>query len=357
MGKNKELKVVFSGGGTGGHYYPALSVLKYLNKYYNKLEVIYFTTKGRIEEKKLPTDFPKAKLIPLNTKGLERPLYNFKNINRAFEVLKDTHKVEKIIKEFKPVFGFLTGGYVTVPVGLALKKQNIPFYLHEQNSTLGISNKVLSRWAKKVFVSYEQTKTNDKFILTGNPVRTPENEIPRSYLLNFGINDLNKRCILVFGGSLGSNEIDELMLKVYEKEKINNYIHITKNPEKFKQFPNVFTFEYLENLYELMAISDGVISRAGATTLAEIQFYDLSAILIPWKGAAENHQLKNALSLQKKGKVAVFDEENVEIDRLINFLNCIQPKNEEYIYTPKINRATESIVNNILWAGCGAEGR
>ncbi|KUK82786.1 MAG: UDP-N-acetylglucosamine--N-acetylmuramyl-(pentapeptide) pyrophosphoryl-undecaprenol N-acetylglucosamine transferase [Petrotoga mobilis] len=347
MRKNEELKVVFSGGGTGGHYYPALSVIKYLDRCYNKLDVIYFTTKGRIEEKKLPTDFPKAKLIPLNTKGLERPLYNVKNINRAFEVLRNKRKVEKIIKEFKPVFGFLTGGYVTVPVGLALKKQNIPFYLHEQNSILGISNKVLSRWAKKVFVSYEETKLNDKFILTGNPVRTPENEIPRTYLRSFGIKDLNKRCILVFGGSLGSNEIDELMYRVYNKEKINNYIHITKNQEKFKQFPNVFTFEYIENLYELMAVSDEVISRAGATTLAEIQFYDLSAILIPWKGAAENHQLKNALSLQKKGKVVVFDEENVEIDELINFLNQIQPKNEKFIYTPKINKATESIVNNI----------
>jgi UDP-N-acetylglucosamine--N-acetylmuramyl-(pentapeptide) pyrophosphoryl-undecaprenol N-acetylglucosamine transferase len=347
MKNNKELKVVFSGGGTGGHYYPALSVLKYLNKYYNKLEVIYFTTKERIEEKKLPTDFPKAKLISLNTKGLERPLYNVKNINRAFEVLSDTRKVEKIIKEFKPVFGFLTGGYVTVPVGLALKKQNIPFYLHEQNSTLGISNKVLSRWAKKVFVSYEETKLNDKFIFTGNPVRTPEKEIPRTYLRNFGIKDLNKRCILVFGGSLGSNEIDELMYKVYEKEKINNYIHITKNQEKFKQFPNVFTFEYIENLYELMAVSDGVVSRAGATTLAEIQFYDLSGILIPWKGAAENHQLKNALSLKKEGKIAVIDEEKVETDEFINFLNHIQPKNTEFIYTPKINKATENIINNI----------
>lgn len=347
MKNNKELKVVFSGGGTGGHYYPALSVLKYLNKYYNKLEIIYFTTKGRIEEKKLPTDFPKAKLISLNTKGLERPLYNVKNINRAFEVLSDTRKVEKIIKEFKPVFGFLTGGYVTVPVGLALKKQNIPFYLHEQNSTLGISNKVLSRWAKKVFVSYEETKLNDKFIFTGNPVRTPEKEIPRTYLRNFGIKDLNKRCILVFGGSLGSNEIDELMYKVYEKEKINNYIHITKNQEKFKQFPNVFTFEYIENLYELMAVSDGVVSRAGATTLAEIQFYDLSGILIPWKGSAENHQLKNALSLKKEGKIAVIDEEKVETDEFINFLNHIQPKNTEFIYTPKINKATENIINNI----------
>ncbi len=125
---------------------------------------------------------------------------------------------------------------------------------------------------------------------------------------------------------LGSNEIDELMYKVYEKEKINNYIHITKNQEKFKQFPNVFTFEYIENLYELMAVSDGVVSRAGATTLAEIQFYDLSGILIPWKGSAENHQLKNALSLKKEGKIAVIDEEKVETDEFINFLNHIQPK-------------------------------
>lgn len=343
----KELKVVFSGGGTGGHYYPALALLKYLDKKYDKLNVIYFTTKGRIEEKRLSKDFPKAKMIPLDTKGLQRPLYNPKNVSRILSVLKDTRKVQKILREFNPDFGFLTGGYVTVPVGLALKNLKKPFYLHEQNSILGISNKILSRWAEKVFVSYEETKANEKYILSGNPIRVPDKEIPRAYLKNFGIKDLTKRCILVFGGSLGSEEIDDIMYKVYEKEDLNNYIHITKNKEKYKQFPHVITYEYLDNLYEIMTVSDGVVSRAGATTLAEIQFYNLPAVLIPWKGAAENHQYKNAISLKKKGKAEVFDDQNVDTKKLIDFLNNITPKNSDFIYKPKNNQAVEIIVENI----------
>ncbi|MFA7569227.1 MAG: UDP-N-acetylglucosamine--N-acetylmuramyl-(pentapeptide) pyrophosphoryl-undecaprenol N-acetylglucosamine transferase [Defluviitoga tunisiensis] len=347
MTNNNKLKVVFCGGGTGGHYYPALALLKYLDTNYQNLDIIYFATKGRIEEHNLAKDFPKAKMYTLDTKGLERPIYNPKNITRMFAVLKDTQKVRKIIKTFNPDFAFLTGGYVTVPVGLALTKEKIPFYLHEQNSIMGISNKFLTKYAKKVFVSFEETLINEKCILSGNPVRTPDEKITREYLKKFGINNLNKRCILVFGGSLSSEEIDDIMYRVYLQDKSTNYIHITKNPDKFSKFENVHTFDYINDLYKIMAVCDGVVCRAGATTIAEILFYDLQAALIPWKGAAENHQFKNALSLQKLGKAEVFDDQNIDLTKLINFINSIKIKSQNYEYVPKHNQAIEIIINNI----------
>jgi len=347
MKNNKRLKVVFSGGGTGGHYYPAIALLKYLENKYQNLEVIYFATKGRIEEKNLAKDFPNAKMYTLDTKGLERPIYNPKNFSRMIEVLKDTRKARKIIKSFDPDFAFLTGGYVTVPVGIALKNEKIPFYLHEQNSIMGISNKLLSKYAKKVFVSFQETIINEKCILSGNPVRTPDEKITRNYLKKYGINNLNKRCILVFGGSLSSEEIDDIMYRVYLQDKSTNYIHITKNPDKFTAFENVYTFDYIDDLYKIMAVCDGVVCRAGATTIAEIIFYNLQAALIPWKGAAENHQFKNALSLQKLGKAEVFDDQNIDLTKLINFINSIKIKSQNYEYVPKHNQAIEIIINNI----------
>jgi UDP-N-acetylglucosamine--N-acetylmuramyl-(pentapeptide) pyrophosphoryl-undecaprenol N-acetylglucosamine transferase len=347
MKNNKRLKVVFSGGGTGGHYYPAIALLKYLENKYQNLEVIYFATKGRIEEKNLAKDFPNAKMYTLDTKGLERPIYNPKNFSRMIEVLKDTRKARKIIKSFDPDFAFLTGGYVTVPVGIALKNEKIPFYLHEQNTIMGISNKLLSKYAKKVFVSFQETIINEKCILSGNPVRTPDEKITRNYLKKYGINNLNKRCILVFGGSLSSEEIDDIMYRVYLQDKSTNYIHVTKNPDKFTAFENVYTFDYIDDLYKIMAVCDGVVCRAGATTIAEIIFYNLQAALIPWKGAAENHQFKNALSLQKLGKAEVFDDQNIDLTKLINFINSIEVKSQDYEYIPKPNMAIEIIINNI----------
>jgi len=347
MKNDKNLKVIFSGGGTGGHYYPALAILKYLEKNYKNLEIVYFATKGRIEEKNLRKDFPKAKMYTLDIKGLERPIYNPKNMARAFEVFKNTQKVRKIIKKFDPDFGFLTGGYVTVPVGLALKKENIPFYLHEQNSIMGISNKFLSKYAKKVFVSFDDTLINEKCILSGNPVRTPDEIIQRKHLQEYGINELDKRCVLVFGGSLSSEEIDDIMYRVYLKDNSSNYIHITKNPEKFKKFNNVFTFEYINDLHKIMAVCDGVVCRAGATTIAEILYYDLQAALIPWKGAAENHQLKNALSLQKLGKAEAFDDQNIDLTKLMGFIHKIKVKSPDYEYVPKPNQTIKIIINNI----------
>ncbi|MDN5342119.1 UDP-N-acetylglucosamine--N-acetylmuramyl-(pentapeptide) pyrophosphoryl-undecaprenol N-acetylglucosamine transferase [Oceanotoga sp. DSM 15011] len=339
----KKIKVVVAGGGTGGHYYPALAVLKELKKK-NDLEILYFVTDGRIEEKKLPKDIPDANIIKINMKGLIRPIYNPKNIQRLFHAYKKYIEIKDEIKKFSPDFGFLTGGYICGPVGYSLKKLNIPFYVHEQNSIMGITNKRLSKWAKKIFTSFYFKE----FIQTGNPVRISDHDIKRENLKKYGIENISNKILLVFGGSLGSNKVDDIMYEVYKKSSINTkFIHITENDNKFKNFKNVFCFKYIDELYEIISVCDGIVSRAGATSIAEIKFYDQKAILIPWSGASENHQYYNALELQKNGKAIIIDEKKPNIEDILNFINKINIKNINYTWHTKKDVSTNEIINNI----------
>jgi UDP-N-acetylglucosamine--N-acetylmuramyl-(pentapeptide) pyrophosphoryl-undecaprenol N-acetylglucosamine transferase len=342
----KKLKVVIAGGGTGGHYYPAVSFLNYLSKFHD-LEILYFVTKNRIEEKKLHLDLPKAKKIILDITGLLRPLYHPKNIKRVYNSLLNISIAEKNIEEFKPDLGFLTGGYVCFPVAKALKKCKIPYFLHEQNSIIGITNKLTAKNAQKVFVSFEETKLNEKYILSGNPVRNINNKINRIALKEYGLKDISKRTIVVFGGSLGSNAIDQIMKKIYSIDKSNNYIHITENKDLFLQYENVRIFNYIDNIHELFAISDGVISRAGATSIAEFIFYKIKSALIPWKNASENHQHKNAMTLKKMGLAEIFDEDNIDYDKMLEYINSFQIKSNDFEWIPKNDNAVNIIYENI----------
>lgn len=339
-------KIVIAGGGTGGHYYPALAFIKHLEKNY-KVNILYFVTKGRIEEKKLPTDVPYADIITLETKGLLRPLYQIDNIKRISYFLKESRKIKKIIKNFNPDFGFFTGGYITAPVILAMKKIKKPYYLHEQNSIPGLVNKKFSTGSKKTFISFEETPYLKNTIYTGNPVRYPNKDIKRDILFNYNLKELDKKTILIMGGSLGSKKIDDIMYDVYKSTKNINFIHITKESERFKKFKNVKTFEYIDNIYEIMSVIDGIVSRSGATSIAEIKFYNLNSVLIPWKGATENHQMINAKIIQKKVNSIICDEDNYSVKSIINFLNSINSKPADYIWYQKSDDSVKKITNYI----------
>ncbi|MGM0640773.1 MAG: UDP-N-acetylglucosamine--N-acetylmuramyl-(pentapeptide) pyrophosphoryl-undecaprenol N-acetylglucosamine transferase [Thermotogota bacterium] len=342
----KTKKIIIAGGGTGGHYYPALAFIKYLEKFY-KLDILYFITKNRIEEKKIPVDIPSAKTITLETKGLKRPLYKFENISRINDFLKESRNIKKTIKVFDPDFGFFTGGYITAPVILAMKKLKIPFYLHEQNSIPGLVNKRFSKNSTKTFESFENTPYLQNTIYTGNPVRFPDKNISRNLLKNFGIKDLSQKTLLVMGGSLGSKKIDDIMYKVYKETKSMNFIHITKDKDRFENFKNVKTYDYIDNTYEIMTVVDGIISRAGATSIAEIIFYKLNAVLIPWKGAAENHQLINAKKTKELVNSIICDEDRYSINSIIEFLNNINSKPADYIWKQKSDESVKKITDYI----------
>ena len=342
----KTKKIVVAGGGTGGHYYPALAFIKYLENFYN-LEILYFMTKNRIEEKKIPNDIPYAKAITLETKGLLRPLYKLENIKRINNFLRESRSIKKMIKEFTPDFGFFTGGYITAPVILAMKKLHFPFYLHEQNSIPGLVNRRFSKYSKMTFESFKNTPYLENSVFTGNPVRFPDRDIDRKILLKYGLEDLHKKSILVMGGSLGSKKIDDIMYEVYKSTENINFIHITKESERFKNFKNVKTFDYIDSAFEIMGVLDGIVSRAGATSIAEIIFYGLNSVLIPWKGAAENHQMINAKKTKEKVNSVICDEESYSIDSIIKFLNNINSKPADYIWYQKSDDSVKKITDYI----------
>ncbi|HOO74966.1 MAG TPA: UDP-N-acetylglucosamine--N-acetylmuramyl-(pentapeptide) pyrophosphoryl-undecaprenol N-acetylglucosamine transferase [Tepiditoga sp.] len=342
----KKIKIIVSGGGTGGHYYPAVAVLKEIKKNYDA-EILYFTTDGRIEEKKLKYDFPEAKSEKVFLTGFRRPLYNPANIKIILKMFSEKNRIKKIIKNFNPDFGFMTGGYICGPVGIALKELKIPFYLHEQNSVMGITNKKLLPDAEKVFYSFEESCKGTNCIKTGNPVRTPSEIINRSLLTKYGIKDLSKKIILVMGGSLGSKEIDDIMIKMYEKSEDCEFIHISQDIKKENLPQNIHIFDYIDKMENILPVIDGIISRGGATTISEILFYKINSLIIPWRDAAEDHQTKNALFLKSRGLAEIVNGNDPDYTLIEKFLNNISPKKSDYIYFPEKNPSVEKIVKNI----------
>ncbi|KLO21431.1 UDP-N-acetylglucosamine--N-acetylmuramyl-(pentapeptide) pyrophosphoryl-undecaprenol N-acetylglucosamine transferase [Marinitoga sp. 1155] len=336
-------RIVVSGGGTGGHYYPAYSVIKELEKTID-FDLTYFTIYNRLDDIKVSKDFPYAKKISLKVKGLKRPLYSLENIKILYNTYKNYLSIKKIIKKINPHFVILTGGYVTVPVGLAAKVLNIPIFILEQNKIMGVANKVLSNYAEKIFLTYNNTIGNkfpEKSIVSGNPLRIPE-KIDRENILNNLNFDYNTPLITVFGGSLGSEFIDDLMKNVYNRIKNVNFIHISKNLKS--TWDNVKTFEYLDNLTEYLAISDMVISRGGATSLSEIDFFDLPAIIIPWESSAENQQTLNAKALKKKN-IWIFRENNVSYKDIVNIISEVKTRKT---YTINKENPSTIIIKTIL---------
>jgi len=146
---------------------------------------------------------------------------------------------------------------------------------------------------------------------------------------------------------LGSKKIDDIMYKVYKEVKNINFIHITKNKERFNNFKNVKTYDYIDNTFEIMSVIDGIISRAGATSIAEIIFYKLNAVLIPWKGAAENHQLINAQKTKELVNSIICDEDNYSIKSIIEFLYNLNSKPADYIWKQKSDESVKKITDYI----------
>ncbi|AKI97094.1 UDP-N-acetylglucosamine--N-acetylmuramyl-(pentapeptide) pyrophosphoryl-undecaprenol N-acetylglucosamine transferase [Kosmotoga pacifica] len=347
-------RVVLCGGGTGGHYYPVLSVAQRLAEEY-ETEFLYFTIAGRLDDERVEMDLPNVRKIPLKLKGLLRPIYNPKNIGIILEHLEQMRLVKEEISKFKPDFLFSSGGYVSFPVVLAAKKLDIPIFLHEQNALPGIANKRLAKYATKVFISFEESasrfgKYAYKTCLTGNPVRKVS--MSREEIFNTLEFDPTKPFIVVMGGSQGSDFINEKMLQLYSSicdDDGYQFLHVTgkgSNMEDFRKYPFVRVFEYIPNIHEYMAKADLVISRGGATSVAEIMNYRRKAIIIPWSGAAENHQYYNAVSLEKVGLGYVILENAVTPELLLSRIRDSLRK--KTVVVPYEKEPVELIVENLF---------
>lgn len=325
------MKLLLAGGGTGGHFYPAIAVYQELKSKFADLEAHYIAVEGGIESRQLPVEYPEILIHKFRLKGLARPLYNPKNVLVLLKSFIVREKLIKFLKTLKPDLAFLTGGYICGPVGSACKKLGIPFFIHEQNFIPGITNRLLAKKSSRVFLSFEETIQylncpKEKVVISGNPVRKVN--VDKIKLLgNMGF-DPESPFVVIMGGSRGSEAINLSMLKVYEKLKskgINwQFLHSTGDEniaeEINRRFEFVKAYKFVNRMIEYISIADAMVSRAGATTIAEILTYRVPSVLVPWPYSADDHQLKNAEALLKKGLSSMIIEKQLTPERLFEEL-------------------------------------
>lgn len=336
------MKYLITGGGTGGHIYPALAIANEIKSKEKDAEILYVGTKNGLEaELVLRAGF---KFETIRVKGMPR------KINKDFficikELLLGINDAKKIINKFQPDVVIGTGGYVCGPVVYMAKKKKIPGIIHEQNAYPGITNKILSRYVDKVAVTFEESrkyfKYEDKVFLTGNPIRKEILEIDKNEA--FKILDIDKSIpfILSFGGSGGQKKLNDEMYKFIKKansRKDIQLIHVTGKrhynnfinkleKENIVISKNIKVLPYLYEMPQAINIASLVITSAGAITLAEISAVGVPSILIPKSYTAENHQEYNAREFEKKGAAILVLEEDLKGDTLWDIIyNIIHNK-------------------------------
>ncbi len=343
------LKVVISGGGTGGHIYPGISLAYELKDRNANNDIIFVGTERGLESKVIPREG--FKFIKIKAQGIQRKicLENFIAIIIFFISLIQSYK---IIKNYKPDVVIGTGGYVSGSVVLMAALLGIPTFIHEQNVIPGITNKFLSHIVKAIFLSFDQSrryfKKKSKLILTGNPIRFKN----LKYINNkdyqiFKLNSL-KKTILVFGGSKGAASINRAvvegvnLIKGFIKNQwqvllISGSDDYEKIIEIIGKDNNIFSVEpYLYNIEKAYSLADLAICRAGATTLAEISTYGLPAILIPYPHATNNHQEINARVLEREEAAELILEKDLSGKKLAKvLLDLLKNKNQLEIMAKK----------------------
>ena len=313
------MKYLISGGGTGGHIFPAVSIANALKELDPEAEILFIGALGRMEMERVPQ--AGYKIIGLPVRGFNRA-QPWKNVSVLIDLAKSIRQVKKIIRDFQPNVGVGVGGYASGAAMWAAANMGIPILLQEQNGFAGVTNKILKDKATKICVAYEGMERffpADKIILTGNPVRQN---------LTSGIKNekLKIKNLLIIGGSLGARTINEAVIASLEKLKANSqelkvvwqtgktYYDKCKAAWEAAGSPaNVECLDFLSDMPDRYANADLVISRAGASSISELCLLGKPAILVPSPNVAEDHQTHNALALvNKNAAVLVRDAEAAE---------------------------------------------
>ena len=316
----KKLKVVISGGGTGGHIFPALAIAKAIEKQVNDIEFLFVGAKDRMEMEKVPNEG--YKIIGLWISGLQRGL-DKRNLSFPFRLLHSIWKAKKIIKDFKPDLAIGTGGYASAPLLYIAAKRGIPSLIQEQNSYPGITNKILAKYVQKICVAYDKMERFfpiEKMIVTGNPIREDilgfENKKSAGKKL-FEI-DESKPTVLVVGGSLGALTINNVIAENIQRLKgigVNliwqtgvSYQHKAQEFITDVNVTGINAYTFIKEMDKAYADADVIISRAGAIAISELCCVGKPIILVPSPNVAENHQYKNAQSLVNKNAALLVED-------------------------------------------------
>ena len=329
-------RVIISGGGTGGHIFPAVSIARALKRMAPDTEILFVGALGRMEMEKIPAEG--FEIIGLDIQGFNRKSV-LKNLVLPFKLLKSLMKANNILRDFKPDVAVGVGGFASGPLLYAAGNRNIPYIIQEQNSYAGITNKVLSRRAAKICVAFDHMEKffpSDKILFTGNPIRKDSVDVQGKRFEGLSYYELseNKKTILVIGGSLGSLTLNNSMLSNLDKIKGNNiqviwqcgnyYYESLKERLPENEASEIKLFPFLQRMDLAYAAADVIISRAGAGTIAELCVVAKPVILVPSPNVAEDHQSVNADSLKEKDAALIVTDVGAKdhlIDQAIELVN------------------------------------
>ncbi|MGI4751770.1 MAG: undecaprenyldiphospho-muramoylpentapeptide beta-N-acetylglucosaminyltransferase [Janthinobacterium lividum] len=343
-------RIIISGGGTGGHIFPAIAIADALKKLHPDTELLFVGANGRMEMEKVPA--AGYQIEGLDIAGFQRGSI-LKNLSLPFKVLSSVNKAKTIIKNFKPDVVVGLGGYASGPLLYAASTRNLPILIQEQNSYAGITNKWLSKKARRICVAFDgmdQFFPADRIIKTGNPIRRSSVNIAgkRKEAFDFFKLSPSKKTILVTGGSLGAGTLNKCMLagledliaadvqliwqtgKYYYKgilEKLGSTIN-----------PNICVLEFLNRMDLAYAAADVIISRAGAGTIAELCMVKKPVILVPSPNVAEDHQTKNALALVNQNAAVLVKDADAENALVKTVLALLQDENQQQKLSNQIGK-------------------
>lgn len=370
---NKKLKVLLSGGGTGGHIFPAIAIADEIKKRFPDAEFLFIGANGKMEMEKVPQ--AGYKIEGIDIAGIDRGNM-LSNLGLPFKILKSLSKSKRIIKNFAPDFAVGTGGFASGPALYEASKMGIPIFIQEQNAHAGVTNKILSKKAKAVFTAYPKVEgfPAEKIKFLGNPIRENiisgmrETSLAKEKL---GL-DKNKLTILSVGGSLGSRTLNnawkENLEKIKEKgyqliwqtgkldyKEIVNSCQLSVDGDSQKPTTNnqIQIKEFIKDMETAYSAADVIVSRAGAIAISELAVAQKPVLLVPFPFAAEDHQTKNAMNLVEKSAAKMVKDSEMQ-EKFWNTLSEIcenedgrKEMSENLKYFAKPNAAKE-IVDEIF---------
>lgn len=333
--KTAHIKVVISGGGTGGHIFPAVSIAHALKRLQQDVQILFVGAKGKMEMEKVPREG--FEIVGLDIAGMNRNAL-WKNIFLPFKIIKSLIQASNLLNKMKPDIAIGVGGYASFPLLYMAQRKNIPTVIQEQNSFAGKSNQILGKKANAICVAYDAMERffpKNKIIKTGNPVRKHivSSHVSREESLQFFQLENNKKVIFVFGGSLGAKNINEAILAGFKNllqadvQLIwqTGKMYFEKAKDAIKGFESkIKVYEFLYEMDKAYAVSDIIVSRAGASSIAELCIVAKPVIFVPFPFASEDHQTHNAMALvQKNAAMMVSDALAVNelIPKVLHLIN------------------------------------
>jgi len=359
--ENRTYKIILSGGGTGGHIYPAIAIANELKLRYPETEFLFVGAKDRMEMEKVPQAGFDIKGLWIS--GLQRKL-TMKNLMFPFKLLSSLFKANSIVNKFRPDVVIGTGGFASGPLLYVAASKNIPTLIQEQNSYPGITNKLLAKKVNKICVAYDNLERffpENKIMKTGNPLRKGLLDVGSKMVeaKNFFNLKHGKYPLLVLGGSLGSKRINELIEKELDFLSTQNVQVIWQCGKLYYQQYKIYNhtkdiqvYEFLNNMDLAYAAADVVISRAGAISVSELCAVGKPVIFIPSPNVAEDHQVKNAKAIVDKKAAMMIKEEDLNADFENKFSQLIANPNRqkelgENIKSLALVNATNQIVDEV----------